>query len=268
MNNLITLTQPPVIDYTQMITEAKEIQNRLANYDFENLVITEDNVKEMKQFRASLKKEFTEYEDIRKKLKEAINRPYLDFEKVYNQEFKTVFSDADSKLKIAIDSIENKQKELKEETIREYFESKVKQDWVTFEMIGLRVGLSDSVKSLKDKVDVFIQQVEDDLALIDTQENKERILVEYMRSLNVSKAIATVLESIKREEQLKELAVEKIVVQEKVQQIINEPIQEELQKPIEVKEERLLTINFSVTGTKEQLIRVREFMKEIGVQYE
>ncbi len=52
--------------------------------------------------------------------------------------------------------------------------------------------MSDSKKSLKERCAAFVDRITEELALIETQEHKEEILVEYKKSLNVAQAITNV----------------------------------------------------------------------------
>ena len=81
-------------------------------------------------------------------------------------------------------------------------------------MSKINVTLSASLKSLKEQAKLFIDTVEGDLRLIDTQEYKTEILVEYKKSLDVSDAITTVVD------RHKEIEVEKAKVVEKIEEVI------------------------------------------------
>lgn len=59
-------------------------------------------------------------------------------------------------------------------------------DFVTFEQANIGITLSASLKSLKEQAKNFADRISDDLMLIQTQENKAEILVEYKNTLNVS----------------------------------------------------------------------------------
>ena len=50
-----------------------------------NLVCTQDTVKEVKQVRADLNKEFAEWEANRKRVRDAVMAPYDAFNEKYNQ---------------------------------------------------------------------------------------------------------------------------------------------------------------------------------------
>ena len=93
-----------------------------------------------------------------------------------------IFKPADAQLKDKIDDVENGLKDQKKAEIAaffdEYRESK-NIDFITFEDSGINVTLSASKKSLKDQARAFVDRVNDDLMMIDTQNNSAEILVEY-----------------------------------------------------------------------------------------
>ena len=131
------------------------------------------------------------------------------------------------------------------------------------------------MKSLKEQAKAFIDKVVDDLKLIDTQEHKAEILVEYKQSLNVSTAITTVSNRFKAiEEEKKKEKVVHIEMNEKheitkesyeqLEEIFNKP----LEQPTEKKQEEILTLRFTVKATKTKLKALKEFLINGGYEYE
>lgn len=265
---LFGVEQSPIIEYSSLDRIASEVDRRLAVINVTSLVIDEENVKSIKTLRTELKKEFDEYESIRKYIKQTILDPYNSFENDYKSKIANKFKDADSTLKTAIDNVENSIKQKKENEIIEYFEDYafIKEiDFVKFEQANIKVGLADSVKSLKENAKQFIDNVVIDLDLINTQPNKERILVRYRNSLDARGSIATVLREIEMERQMAERLAKQTIDAKPI-----EPVETQVvAAPVEIHEpEEMITISFTVTGTKKQIISVREFMKQGGIKYE
>lgn len=69
--------------------------------------------------------------------------------------------------------------------------------------------MSSSINKLKEEVSDKVDQIKADLDLIDTQEHKERILAQYQQTLDVNKAITTVLNQVALEKQIQEYEKEK-----------------------------------------------------------
>lgn len=204
-NNLIVIKQLPVIE-EQLKKASDEIDEKVNNAVA--LICTDENVKVIKDVRVALNKELKEFEDKRKQVKAEIMRPYEDFESSYKKYISDKYKSADVELKNKIDSVESELKAKKEKDIKDYFEE-YKQanlpnaDYIKYEQVKISVTLSASMKSLKEQVKAFIDRTVSDLQLIDTQEHKAEILVEYKQSLNVSQAITTVTNRFKAIEEEK-----------------------------------------------------------------
>ena len=293
MQDLIVVKQLPQIE-EHLKELSLDVDKKVENA--KNLVCTEENVTTIKQIRAGLNKEFKEVENQRKIVKEQILAPYMQFEEIYKMYISDKYKSADNDLKVKIDSTENELKNIKEQEIKDYFEEYKKAnniDFVTYSQARINVTLSASMKSLKEQAKLFIDKIVDDLKLIDTQEHKTEILVEYKQSLNVSQAITSVTnrfkaieEEKKRQEELKRKQLEEgqrradesIRAQTeatrqalenfipKTEERVEETI---LQAPvIEKKQEEILTLRFTVRGTRTKLKELKQFLESGGYDYE
>lgn len=275
--DLIVVKQLPIIQ-EQLKTLSTEIDKKVENA--KSLVCTEETVKEVKQVRADLNKEFKDLETQRKLVKEQVLAPYMQFEEVYKQCVSDKYKNADIELKNKVDSIENELKLKKEQEIKDYFEEYKTAnniDFITYEQARINVTLSASMKSLKEQVKVFIDKIVDDLNLIDTQEHKAEILVEYKQTLNVSNAITTVANRFKAIEEEKKKEEQKVIhiemnenheitkeSYEQLENVFNKP----LEQPKEEKQEEILTLKFTVRATKIKLKELKEFLINGGYDYE
>lgn len=228
------------------------------------MVVNEENRKGIKTLRTELSKEYKEFEEARKTIKKKVIEPYEEFEKAYKEKIASLYQSADSDLKTAIDEVENQIKQRTEDEVREHFEQLKKEkmlDFLTFEQANIKVGLSDTVSKLKEQVEQFIDNVDKDIDVIATQKHDKRILVEYKKHLDVRQAISTVLKDIEQEELLIKQAEEKQTEEPK-------PVVEVKKEVIEEIKEEAITVSFKVTGTREQLIKLREYMRNEGIKYE
>lgn len=277
-NQLIVIKQLPEIA-ENLKTVSTDIEKRLETA--KSLICTEENVKEIKNVRTTMRKEFTEFETKRKEVKEKVFAPYNEFEKVYKECISDKYKKADTELKTKIDDVENELKKQKEQEIKDYFEEYRQSKEINFikwEETKIKVGLSDSKKSLKERVKGFIDKIVDDLNLIETQEHKEEILVEYKQSLNVSQSITTVTnrfkaieEERKRQEEIvnKRLEEQTKATKEALDRFIPESNEEILQSPkIERKQEEVLTLRFTVKATRPKLRELKQFLENGGYDYE
>lgn len=271
---IIVRQLPEIEEHLKGLSE--EIEQKVENA--KSLVCTEENVKVIKQIRADLNKEFKEVENQRKTVKEQILAPYMKFEEIYKTYIADKYKSADIDLKQKIDNTENELKKQKEQEIRDYFEEyRIANDidFVTFEQANINVTLTASKKALKEQVKKFIDEIVDDLKLIETQECKEEILVEYKQSLNVSRAIQEVAnrhklleQEKKKQEELRERINQQM--SEEADRVIKEENQHQvLEVPkVEEKQEQILILKFTVKATRTKLKELKRFLEEGGYDYE
>lgn len=275
--NIIVVKQLPQIE--EHLQAIKEEVTAKVN-DALSLVCNEDTIKEVKAVRANLNKELKDFEERRKAVKKAIMAPYEAFESVYKDCVSDTYKRADIELKAKIDSVENELKAQKTKEVSDYFNEYLQSkgiDFVIFDNANINVTLSASMKSLKEQAKAFIDKIADDLALIDTQEHKDEILYHYkkidgMTYLNASKTITLVNEKFKeieaekaREEERKAREQAEKEAAAKVE-ALTPPIVEPIAPPVE--EEHILTLKFTVRGTRAKLRELKEFLERGNFDYE
>ncbi len=267
---LIVVKQLPVIE-EQLRSLSDEIDKKVSRAL--SLVVSDETVKEVKKVRAELNADFKDLEQKRKSVKEQVMNPYLQFEEIYKKYVTEKFKYADEELKKKISMVETEQLNAKSKEIKDYFEEyKVSKniDFITFENANINITLSASNKSLKEQAKEFIDKVSDDLALIDSQEHKEEILIEYKKSLNVSLAITTVVNRYKELEELKKKQ-EVVEQQKQVEETTVAKVEEILSAPVQIEttnQDEILEIAFKVRGSREKLKELVHFLKERGYEYE
>ena len=294
-NEIIAVKQLPVIvEQLAQVKEAVIARVQTAT----SLVCTDETVKEVKKARAELNAEFKAWEEKRKEVKTAVMTPYEKFEAVYKDCVSDTYTKADADLKAKIDGVEKELKDRKSAEVREYFMEYLASkyiDFVTFEQAGINITLSASMKSLKEQAKSFIDKISDDLALIETQEHKAEILVEYKKTLNASAAVTGVnarfkaIEDEKRrieEAEARRLAEEQRIaemrkeafseyfnenyVDDDTKEDLNIPVEApEISAPVEVQaKEKQYTLRFTVTATKDKLRELKAFLDNGGYKYE
>lgn len=279
--NLIVIKQLPQIE-EHLKDLSSEIDVKVNNA--KKLVCTEETVKTVKQVRADLTKDFKNLEEQRKTVKEQILAPYMQFEEVYKTYVSNKYKEADIDLKQKIDSTENELKKQKEQEIKDYFEEYKTAnniDFINYEQANINVTLTASKKSLKEQAKKFIDEIVDDLKLIETQECKEEILVEYKQNLNVSKSIQEVAnrhklleEEKKRQEELKNKQLEEAQRQAdmsiKTQEVATKNALDNfvIEAPKIEEQEEILTLKFKVRGTRSKLRELKRFLEDGGYDYE
>lgn len=271
MEEIIVVKQLPVIiEHLQVVKQniAEKVENAL------NLVCTEETIQEVKKTRTELAKEFNEWEEKRKEVKKAVLSPYEQFEAVYKDCITEGFKAADRELKGKIDAVENAIKDEKRKALSEYFDELICSaeirtntalcEWVTLQAANIVVTLSVSLKKLKEQAKAFVDRICDDLELIQTQEFKDEIFVEYKKTLSVSNAITTVLNRKKAIAELNAMKAEQKAREEANAAAIAKV---DAIEPPKVEEETL-TVAFKVTATRTKLKELKEFLKKGEYKYE
>lgn len=237
-----------------------------------------ENLKELKEKRAELKKEYEELEEKRKALKKAIMQPFCAFEEKYKYITES-YKEADAVAKESIDKLEQAKKDVVKKECEKYFEElkiAYKVEWLEFERIGLNITLSTSLKKQKDIIWEFVDKVFGDLQAIG--ENVE-LLAEYKKCLSLAKATSIVKERAKaiekekaEQERLKASKEEQARAEQKVKEAIEQhkplqvPTVEERKEQAE--DSKVYTVKFTVTGRKTELKALKEFLKNGGYKYE
>lgn len=268
-NKLIVLEQLPIIKAT-LENLSVEIKEKVDNAT--SLICTEDTVKEVKQVRANLTKEFNELESQRKAVKQAIMSKYDEFEEVYKENVSNLYKKADLELKEKIDNVENELKVEKELELREFYNQHYQANniYITlpFERINLNITLSASMKSLKEQIKGFLEKVGNDLKLIELEEYKEEILFEYQNTLDFAKSKMKVIE---RKKQLEEIKKQQEIKQEqeKQEEKIVEKVEEVITPPKEIiSEDEVIKVQFTIETTKQNIIELKNWLNERGIKYE
>ena len=280
-NNLIVIKQLPIIE-DKLLAVKEGIQSRVKMAL--SLVCTEDNYKEIKKVRSDLNKEFAALEQQRKGIKEQILAPYKKFEDVYKECAGDLYTDADQKLKAKIAEVEDGLRAEKEADLEAYFAEyraslEISEDIVQLKDAGIKVGLSDSRKSLHEKAAAFLDRIDADIKVIGTLEDGDEVFAEYRKSLNLSSAMLLVSERKKAIEEAKARRAEREAAaaaakeaEEKVRITIKEDDQMvsiPIKQPEKVEEEqpKLYTAKFTVRATMDKLKALKAFLEEGGYEY-
>lgn len=286
------LKQIPIIEQN-IKNIAIELKKEIADYNIDNLIATEDSIKYLKSVSADLNKRLTIFEDQRKELKNSLLNPYNEIESIYNDELKTVLMQNISTLRDKINNFELKLKEEIRNGLLLYFnelKSFHELDFINFDQACIKINLSTSEKKLQEECLTFINKVLDDIELINQLEDKNDILVEYKSNLNASISIKTVKE--RKEKLKKEIEAQKNkTLENRKSKLLNEGFyydpsklsfigtnkiisntqvetfndddflnlfkEVKLSKPIE---SEILTAQFEITGSLDQLKLVKEFL--------
>lgn len=230
----------------------------------------EEKKQEIKQYRTYLKKINEELENKRKEIKDEINKPYDEFNKYYSEGVKIKLKNGVEQLSNVIDDIEDKQKQEKEKTLREFFQeyqtSNHLEGIVEFENVGLNITISASEKSLKEQIKAFCEKVANDIKAIQTDENSEEVLLEYKNNgFDYAKAKTTLAERKKQLEEFKQ-HIAKNGEEIKQEEITIHNIETMVSAPKEVVEEEKNWYEFSALMTNTQAKELKEWFRDRNIE--
>lgn len=282
MDEIAVVEQLPII--TEKLKKVgQELDKRINELHLDSLVCNEETRKEIKNLRTQIGTEFKECENQRKTIKNQVMTPYEEFNKIYEEEIKTRYQQADLILKTKIDEVENgikeKTKELALEYFNEYKASKtvIKDNYLTFDELNLSIGLDGLtdkgalVKKYKDAIIEKVDNVERDIETINTMEHNDEILAEYLKNKNLSLAIKEVNDrhvilaqvqkdyEIVQEEQKQE---EKVVG--KVEEVLSAPVEEQTTIDDFEEQEELYEMTFKVKATLPRLKELKNYLIKEG----
>lgn len=251
IKELIVIKQLPIIEQmldTMSIEIDKKIDTAL------NLVAENPDkiLSETKKIRADLNKDLAELETVRKKVKNEIMQPYLDFEKIYKEKISDKYKQADKILKRRIDESETAIKAERSKKLLQYFNEYCVSEnvtGVTFEDVPIKISLSGSDKSYREKIKKWIDKVKQDLAVINTAKDEQtrlELLLDYKKDFDVNRAI---LDHEKRQREIEELKAKQNVTSD-----------ENLSAPSVTEDNEVYEMTFTVRGTKSQLRELKKYL--------
>ena len=277
---LITVTALP-----QIQENLRALRERWEQYasDAEAMICTEDTVQTIKTMRAEMRKEFDEADTQRKAAKVAYMSPWNEVEATYKECVSDAFKAADATLKGKVDEFENEIKARCRERLELYFAELLAVegglDFLTFDRamaLGrLKIGMADATaktpRKLMDALAEVVSRVACDLDRIGEMEDAAEIAAEYKERLDVASAVANVQGRKRRVIAEREAAEARRAEQERkaaaMAKVEAAAPAEAVEAP-RTRDTRLFRITFTVNVTREQGIKLRDYLKQEGIDYE
>ena len=218
----------------------QQLKDRILIYD--NLELNEANIEVINDSKKDLKKLFDAVEAKRKELKKALAEPYNQLEAKI-KELEILINEPLNRADSFLKEIEERRKDDKKKEIEEYFKKVNNNEYIKFENVFTKVMLNKtkSMKEIKSIIDLFIKKVENDLLIIG--ENVSLKSYYLQNNFDLGK---TLLEQRRQEE----MAKSKPEVQPIVQPIVQH-----------------YKISFTIEGTKEEVLKVSDFLKNNNIKY-
>lgn len=285
---LITIHQLPVIE--QQLRQLKESWEQRAR-DAAAMVCTEDTVQGLKKIRADMRKEYTVADEQRKAAKKKYMEPWDAIEKLFKECVDNSFKQADDSLKNTINTFEGEIKAKCEQDLRAYYAELMTiehLDFLSFEQamqlgkisIGMTEAKRATPRKLMDSLGAVVSQVALGVEQIQKMDDAPAIMAEYKQCFDVGRAVSVVQERKRREAEEAAAAEARKAAQEaqaaavaKVEAAapqmpaaapVAAPVQQRRKSPDDVFPEFTFTI---YGATRAQLIRVRDFLKQEGLNY-
>ena len=255
--------------------------------DYRGLVFTENTIKEAKQDRANLNKLKAAFEDERKRVKKLCMEPYNRFEKQLKEV--TVLIDEPAKLiDVQIKEVEQMKREEKRKEVQELFKTIGFQNFVTVEMIWDEKWLNASVplSKVESQMKDIMYRIGEEVGTINhLQEFSFEALEVYKKTLDLTQAIrkGQELADIQKRKEEARITREKAEEERKAAELAEqnaEPVETagaaeatatEDTAPgapaVNTEEENVMYLDFRVWGTKEQLMALRDYMKENHLRF-
>lgn len=280
-----TVTIPQAIENIQLLKQ--ELADRLEYY--RTLVVTEDGIKDAKADKAALNKLKTAIDSQRKEVKRQTMALYEPLEK----ECRELLSMIDEPIRAIDDQIkafDEQKKQAKYAELVEFFGKVNTLDFVKIEhVLNPKWGNATmKLDALKDEMSGNIQRIVDDYAEVKNLYADSPMFTAIMQRFETTRdkgaALAYAAE-IERKEQQRKAAEE---AQKKAWESTEPPMPSKFMPPepepipveksftppeetvihTTVQPEPTITGTFRVTGTKAQLIALREFLKANGLDFE
>lgn len=259
--------------------------------DYTGLVFTEDTIKDAKKDRAALNKLRTAFEDERKRIKRQCMAPYEQFE----TQVKELIALIDEPIRLIdaqIKEVEEQKKAQKRKDIEELFGSIGFQLFVTLDKIWDDKWLNATVplSRIEEQMKSRMYQIGEDIAVIQKlPEFSFEAMEVYKKTMDLNKAI-------QEGQRLADIQKRKVAYEEEQRRKAEEEqrrrLEEENRRPAPAapeeqkisvagekteamdidhtapgRQEEILCLDFRVWGTREQLLALRNYMKDNHLKF-
>lgn len=258
LTNFTPDTQIHITNFEDVKKEITEISNT-----YKDIVLTDENEKEIKEIRAKLNKVKKAIDDRRKEKEKELKAIYEPLKKE-SDELIAIIDIAEKNIAKQLDEKKAKEQELKAVEILEYWNSKESKykDSINYDLAFNPSWLNKTyeMKKVKEDIDHIFSKVEQDMECIEysVKDEKIRNTVVYVYNMNIDKP--NVL-SIAMEE-FKKLSNK----QDKPLSVNTEPVNIEKVTPAEKDERKYF--EFKIFATMEEAIKVKQFINSLGLKVE
>ena len=253
---------------TDNMSEVKEYALETKKY-YENLVFTDEQIKEAKDERANINKAVKKVADYRKDIVDKFNKPLEEF--VRNaKETESILKEASNSIDVQVKKYEEEEKQKKKDECEELFNNLVGDlsELITFEKVFDNRWLNKTTKMTEVEQDIknVIEKVNTGLQAIKelNSEFETELINTFLQDYDLSKAI---MKNTQLKAQKEKLAKTEVAKEETKQEII----QEMVNKPVDdVEDERNIIKSYTlkITANYTKMTALRRFMEINDIKFE
>lgn len=274
-----------------VVSQLPEIQENLRQLrdeweqkaaDAATMICTEETVQSLKDMRAEMRKEFQLADSQRKAAKEKYLAPWNAVEATFKECVKDAFTRADNSLHDLVEGFQNELKQKCYDDLKIWYTELIQSEHIDFLSLdqamalgNVKISLDDAKKNnprkLQDAVAAVVAKVAISLEDIGKMDDSAEIMAEYKQCLDLGRAVANVqgrkrlVQAEKEAAEARRTAQEREKAAEEKVRAVAPPI---AQPKAQAAEQVFPKYTFTVYNcTRSQLIRVREFLKQEGINY-
>lgn len=253
---------------TDNMSEVKEYALETKKY-YENLVFTDEQIKEAKDERANINKAVKKVADYRKDIVDKFNKPLEEFVK-NAKETESILKEASNSIDVQVKKYEEEEKQKKKDECEELFNNLVGDlsELITFEKVFDNRWLNKTTKMSEVEQDIknVIEKVNTGLQAIKelNSEFETELINTFLQDYDLSKAI---MKNTQLKAQKEKLAKTEVAKEETKQEII----QEMVNKPVDdVEDERNIIKSYTlkITANYTKMTALRRFMEINDIKFE
>ncbi|MCI8655462.1 MAG: DUF1351 domain-containing protein [Clostridia bacterium] len=244
---------------------------------YKDLVYTEENIKEAKADRALLNKVSTAINDEKKRIKNILLQPYVDFEEKC-KELMGMVNEVSEGIDTQVKAFEKRQADEKLKEIMKYFIENVGiyKDLIDFDLIfeDRWLNSSYSMKKIQTDINHIFEKTKMDLGTLDTTitdaDINKQVKDYYFRNINNSSVLSMSIQEAKRIETIREElhTLENPQSITKSEENITNSSQN-ITKNVEnvTESEELKQLDIRVWVTEQQKFELKEFLKNKNIKF-
>lgn len=253
---------------TDNMSEVKEYALETKKY-YENLVFTDEQIKEAKDERANINKAVKRVADYRKEIVSEFNKPLDEF--VRNaKETESILKEASNSIDIQVKKYEEEEKQKKKSECEELFNQLIGDlsELITFEKtfdnkwLNKTTKMSEveqDIKNVIEKVNMGLQAIKELNSEFETE-----LINTFLQDYDLSKAI---MKNTQLKAQKEKLAKTEVAKEETKQETIREMVSKPV-KTVEDERDIIKSYTLKITANYTKMTALRRFMEINDIKFE